>query len=100
METANPPNEADWRTRFRYLRGWVWPVSLLRGLCVLTFFLSYVAPGDPARIILGPNARPDSVASLRTEMGLDRPLLAQFGSFMWETITGRWGNSWISRQPV
>ena len=77
-----------------------WPVSLLFGLCVLTFFLSYVAPGDPARIILGPNARPDSVASLRTAMGFDRPIIVQFGSFMGEILTGRWGNSWISRQPV
>jgi peptide/nickel transport system permease protein len=78
----------------------VWPVSLLLGLCVLTFFLSFVAPGDPARIILGPNARPDSVEALRAEMGFDRPLLVQFSSFMGEVLTGRWGNSWISRQPV
>lgn len=82
------------------LTKWAWPVSLLLGLCVLTFFLSYVAPGDPARIILGPNARPDSVAALRAEMGFDRPLLVQFGSFMGEILTGRWGDSWISRQPV
>jgi peptide/nickel transport system permease protein len=100
METSSPTRERDWRTPFRYLRGWVWPVSLLVGLCVLTFFLSYVAPGDPARIILGPNARPDSVAALRTEMGLDRSMLAQFGSFMREILTGKWGDSWISRQPV
>jgi ABC-type dipeptide/oligopeptide/nickel transport system permease component len=33
-------------------------------------------------------------------MGLDRPMLAQFGSFMREILTGKWGNSWISRQPV
>lgn len=78
----------------------IWPGSLLLGLCVLTFFLSYIAPGDPARIILGPNARPDSVAALRAEMGFDRPLLVQFGSFMGEILTGRWGDSWISRQPV
>lgn len=100
METSSPTRERDWRTPVRSLRGWVWPVSLLLGLCVLTFFLSYVAPGDPARIILGPNARPDSVAALRTEMGLDRPMSAQFGSFMREIFTGKWGDSWISRQPV
>lgn len=101
MSDAIPtPHDRDWRTPLRCLRGWVWPVSLLSGLCVLTFVLSYVAPGDPARIILGPNARPDSVGALRAEMGLDRPVLAQFGSFMGEIVTGRWGNSWISRQPV
>jgi ABC-type dipeptide/oligopeptide/nickel transport system permease component len=33
-------------------------------------------------------------------MGLDKPLLIQFGKFLGETVTGRWGNSWITRQPV
>lgn len=93
-------HERRWHMPLRLLRRWVWPVSLLLGLCVLTFLLSYVAPGDPARIILGTNARPESVAALRTEMGFDRPLLVQFGSFMGEILTGRWGDSWISRQPV
>jgi glutathione transport system permease protein len=67
---------------------------------MLTFFLSNVAPGDPARIILGPNAREDSVQLLRTEMGLDRPLVLQFGRFFAQTISGRWGDSWITHQPV
>src|ERR1035438_6995293 len=61
------------------LRHFLLPLSLLLGLCVLTFFLSYVAPGDPARIILGPNAREDAVRELRVQMGFDRPLIAQFG---------------------
>lgn len=82
------------------LRGSLWPVSLLLGLCLLTFILTYIAPGDPARIILGPNAREDSVQALRAEMGLDRPWLSQFGAFLGATATGRWGNSWTSRQPV
>jgi len=83
-----------------FVRAFIWPASLLLGLCVLTFFLSYVAPGDPARIILGPNAHADSVAQLRTQMGLDRPVIVQFGSFLGEVLTGRWGESWISRLPV
>ena len=82
------------------LRGALWPVSLLLGLCVLTFFLSHVAPGDPARIILGPSAREETVIALRTEMGLDKPVAVQFGKFLGETVTGRWGTSWLTRQPV
>ncbi len=85
---------------WRLIYGSVWPVSLLIGLCVLTFFLSYVAPGDPARIILGPNAREDAVRELHTSMGFDRPLIVQFGCFMGEIATGKWGTSWITRQPV
>ena len=84
----------------RVINGCVWPISLLVGLCVLTFFLSYVAPGDPARIILGPNAHEDAVRELHVSMGFDRPLIVQFGHFMGEITTGHWGVSWISRQPV
>lgn len=82
------------------LRSFAWPASLLLGLCILTFFLTYAAPGDPARNILGPNAREDSVRELRAEMGLDRPLLSQFGSFLGRIVSARWGESWTSRQPV
>lgn len=84
----------------RAIKASLWPVSLLLGLCILTFFLSYVAPGDPARIILGPNAREDAVRDLRTSMGFDRPLIVQFGSFLGEIVTGKWGASWLTRQPV
>lgn len=85
---------------YRCLRDGIWPVSLLVGLCVLTFFLSHVAPGDPARIILGPSAREETVKALRAEMGLDKPVTVQFGRFLGETVTGRWGASWLTRQPV
>ena len=85
---------------WRVIHGLFWPVSLLIGLCVLTFFLSYVAPGDPARIILGPNAREDAVRQLHVSMGFDRPLITQFGCFLVEIATGKWGTSWITRQPV
>jgi glutathione transport system permease protein len=82
------------------LKSIAWPVSLLLGLCVLTFFLSHVAPGDPARIILGPSAREDVVQALRAEMGLDQPVWRQFARFMGDTVTGNWGASWLTRQPV
>ena len=100
VETKLTNHLSGWQRMSGLLRGLVWPASLLLGLCVLTFFLSYVAPGDPARIILGPNAREQSVRELRTEMGLDRNVAIQFGQFMGKVVTGRWGNSWISRQPV
>lgn len=82
------------------LRSIAWPISLLLGLCVLTFFLSHVAPGDPARIILGPSAREDVVEALRVEMGLDQPVWRQFARFMGDTVSGNWGSSWLTRQPV
>jgi peptide/nickel transport system permease protein len=47
------------------------------GAVVLSFVLFSIAPGDPARVILGPQASEESVASLRQQLGLDRPLLRQ-----------------------
>lgn len=82
------------------LRAIAWPASLLLGLCILTFFLSHVAPGDPARIILGPGAHEEVVETLRTEMGLDQPVWRQFARFLGDTVTGNWGSSWLTRQPV
>jgi glutathione transport system permease protein len=59
-----------------------------------------VAPGDPARIILGPSAREEVVEALRVEMGLDQPVWRQFARFMSDTLSGNWGFSWLTRQPV
>lgn len=100
MSLSNPQHESFRQTCFRCLRFGIWPTSLLLGLCALTFLLSHIAPGDTARIILGPAAREDAVAALRGEMGLDKPVVVQFLTFLRETVTGHWGTSWITRQPV
>ncbi|MDX1952180.1 MAG: ABC transporter permease [Verrucomicrobiota bacterium] len=90
--------------RLRWFNGFCasvgYGLSLLAGLLFLAFFLTHVAPGDPARIILGANAREDSVQALRSEMGFDRPLLRQFTDYSWRLLSGRWGNSWLARRPV
>jgi len=51
--------------------------SLLLGVITLTFLLFNVAPGDPARVMLGPNASEDAVQLLRAELGTDRPVWEQ-----------------------
>jgi ABC-type dipeptide/oligopeptide/nickel transport system permease component len=53
-------------------------VSLLAGVLCLSFILFQVAPGDPARVQLGPTASEERVQALRKELGLDRPLWQQF----------------------
>jgi ABC-type dipeptide/oligopeptide/nickel transport system permease component len=85
------------------LRGAVlaaWVASLVLGLICLAFFLTHLAPGDPARIVLGPNAHESAVAALRREMGLERPLAVQFADYFGRMVTGRWGESWLSRRSV
>jgi peptide/nickel transport system permease protein len=97
--TLHLPSPAK-RAALRVLTRVLTPLSLLLGLATLTFFLTYVAPGDPARIILGPNAREESVAQLREEMGLNRPAAQQFGAYLLRGATGRLGDSWVAKRPV
>jgi peptide/nickel transport system permease protein len=65
------------------LRRLLWAFVLLIAVSLLTFVIFYVLPsGDPARLRAGPRARPDVLAEIREQLGLDRGLLSQFGDFM------------------
>jgi len=57
------------------------------GVVLAVFFLLRLVPGDPARMILGERATPESVAALRSQLGLDQPLLAQLGDFAVSVFT-------------
>jgi peptide/nickel transport system permease protein len=57
-------------------------IPVLLGISVLTFVLSHVVPGDPARLIAGPHAGQAQVDATRRAFGLDRPLWMQYVSYM------------------
>ena len=57
-------------------------VPTLFGVVTIVFFMLALAPGDPARLMLGPAATPESVEELRHELGLDKPLLTQYGLYL------------------
>src|SRR5260370_11395985 len=61
----------------RSIRRTALSLSLLLGVTAGSFILFNVVPGDPARLILGPNASEESVRELRHELGTDRPLWTQ-----------------------
>jgi len=61
-------------------------VLVVAGVVVMTFLLLHIIPGDPAEQILGNHATAGQVAQLRATWGLDRPLIAQFGSFAGRVI--------------
>lgn len=63
----------------------VLPVTL--GVVVAVFFLLRMVPGDPAAMILGDRATPQSIAALRAQLGLDLPLWQQFTDFVWGLLT-------------
>jgi peptide/nickel transport system permease protein len=74
------------------------PVLLVVGIVV--FLLIHLTPGDPAAVILGDSATPARIASLRHELGLDRPLLEQFLSWLGAAVRGDLGNSIFFHQSV
>jgi peptide/nickel transport system permease protein len=74
------------------------PVILL--VAVLTFFLMHLLPGDPAVIIAGTDASPQAILRIRTQLGLDRPLLEQLGVWLLNLAQGNFGTSLALNQPV
>ncbi len=63
-------------------------IPVLLGVATLVFSLIHFIPGDPALAMLGETAAPEDVAELRTRLGLDRPLLEQYGGFPRRRIPG------------
>ena len=59
-----------------------------------------VLPGDPATVMLGVNARADTLAALRAEMGLDQPLIVRYGHWVGGLLHGELGNSYTYARPV
>ncbi|MCK5007245.1 MAG: ABC transporter permease [Spirochaetales bacterium] len=85
-------------------------IYLLRriGFILLTLFLASIIifaatqllPGDVAQVMLGQFASEKAVANLREELGLNRPAYVQYFDWLGRFVTGDWGNSMVSRQPV
>jgi peptide/nickel transport system permease protein len=75
---------------------------LLVMLLVVTivFVIVRVTPGDPAAVMLGPEATAADIAALRGQMGLDQPLLLQYGQYMLDILRGDLGRSIFLDQPV
>jgi peptide/nickel transport system permease protein len=66
----------------------------------IVFLIVRVAPGDPAGVMLGPDATPADVAALRARLGLDQPLLVQYVLFLGQLARGDLGDSIFLNQPV
>lgn len=70
------------------------------GVLTLTFATVQLAPGDPAAIYIRPDIDPQTVAHIRREMGLDRPLGQQYLLWMGQVVRGNFGVSFINHRPV
>ena len=85
----------------RYLiRRLIQTVPVLLGVATLVFALIHLVPGDPAQSMLGEGASAEEVTALRRSLGLDRPLLAQYASFLGGLVRGDLGTSFRYGTPV
>lgn len=75
-------------------------IPVLFGVVTLVFFMLHFAPGDPARTVLGESASHAEILEQREKMGLNDPLLVQYGRFLKELLKGDLGTSYITNRPV
>jgi peptide/nickel transport system permease protein len=74
------------------------PVMVMVATAV--FLLLFLTPGDPAAVILGPDATAERVAELRTRLGLDQPVYVQLGNWYLRLLRGDLGQSIFENRPV
>ena len=74
------------------------PTLLL--LSVVVFLMLQVVPGDPGRVRLGPYAPASAVAQVDHQLGVDRPLLVRYGTWLGGFLVLHWGTSWNQGVPV
>lgn len=75
-------------------------IPVMLGVTFLVYFIISLTPGDPAAIILGNGATQESIQELREEMGLNEPVIVQYGSYMKGLLTGDMGTSYSTGKKV
>lgn len=75
-------------------------IPVVLGATLLVFLILSMAPGDPAKVILGVEATPEQVEELREEMGLNDPVLVQYVRYMFNLCKGDMGTSYKTGKPV
>lgn len=74
------------------------PVMFL--VATATFLLLHMTPGDPVAVLLGPDATTQQIAELRAELGLNDPILVQYGRWLFNALQGDLGKSLFLNKPV
>lgn len=88
-------------TLWSILRQRCWGLLLvMTGVCVITFIISHLIPGDPARLLAGDRASDEMVQHIRHQLGLDLPLWQQFIHYVSDLLHGNLGTSIRTGRPV
>jgi peptide/nickel transport system permease protein len=73
---------------------------ILLGVTVITFALAFLVPADPVRMMAGHSATPATIASIRHQLGLDRPVPLQYASYLLRLVHGDLGRSYLQKTEV
>ncbi len=83
-----------------FLRRLALGVVILFAVTLVVFVATEALPSDPARAILGKQATPAALTALRAQLGLDKPVVEQYTHWLTHAVTGDFGMSLASREPV
>ena len=75
-------------------------IPILLAVTFIVFTLMYITPGNPAELMLGQNATPETVAELEKELGLDRPFLVRYFDYLFDLLHLDMGTSYTTKEPV
>ncbi|MFQ6618403.1 MAG: nickel ABC transporter permease [Fidelibacterota bacterium] len=75
-------------------------IPILLGVTILSFSIIHLAPGDPVRMMLGPEASAEDIIRIRNQLGLDRPVIVQYFVWLGKTLKGDLGRSLRTNEEV
>jgi len=75
-------------------------IPVMAVVALFVFLMLRLSPGDPAAVIAGDYASPEDIAKIRTQLGLDQPIIVQFSTWVWSLMQGNLGISIFSNLPV
>ena len=75
-------------------------ILILIGITIITFALSFLIPADPVRMIAGRSATPETVESIRHQLGLDQPIPVQYMRYLGNLVQGDLGRSYVQKAEV
>lgn len=83
------------------LRRLIQLIPVVLGVTILVFTIMYFIPGDPVKMMLGPEATPEQIAAMREKLGLNDPYLVRLGRFVGDIVLRfDFGESWVYHTPV
>mgnify|MGYP003294664851 CR=1 FL=1 len=75
-------------------------IPVVLGTSAIVFFVMALSPGDPVTVLLGTDSKPEAVAVLREELGLNDPVIVQYFNYMKNLLRGDLGTTFMSKKPV